>query len=115
MSDERRKAKRFLLQQLIELEFDRETFIPVMGIDISVRGVSCKTQLPLGLYSKVYLLIELDKDNKETFFEAQGQVLRCVDQNEGTFLVGIEYSDLEESKRHIIEEWAKVNDDGSAS
>lgn len=110
MSDERRRSPRFILHQLIELEFDRETFIPVLGLDLSRHGVACKTQMPLGLYTRVYMLIQLYPGDENSIIEAEGQVLRCTPHEEGTYRLGIEFRGLSEANLAKLEEWSKTSE-----
>jgi hypothetical protein len=106
MGTERRRSPRFILHQLIEIEFDRETFIPVQGLDLSLHGVACKTQLPLELYSRVYMLIQLNPNDEQSTLEAEGQVLRCDPMEEGLYRIGIEFRNLSASNIQKIKEWS---------
>jgi len=110
MRTERRRSPRFILHQLIEIEFDRETFIPVQGLDLSLNGVACKTQLPLELYSRVYMLIQLNPNDEQSTLEADGQVLRCDPMEEGLYRIGIEFRNLSASNIQKIKEWSSVRE-----
>lgn len=109
MSSERRRSPRFVLHQLIEVEFDRETFIPASGLDLSAHGLGCKTQIPLGLYTRVYLLFQLRPGDEASVIEAEGQVLRCQPQGDGTYRIGIEFRGLPEQSLQRIREWGAQN------
>jgi c-di-GMP-binding flagellar brake protein YcgR len=105
---ERRKANRYKLFQLVKLEYGGSDLLWTEGIDISDKGILCEAESGC---------IETDQDVKllfsigeETTIEAEGFVARIDDDlDNNRCYLGIEFSDLDEKDREIIQSYVQDN------
>lgn len=101
MKEERRKSPRFTINQMIELDMGRETFIAAEGVNISDEGILCHSSESLDPYSRVYMQISLDGGKKKQTVSCEGVVVRCK-KNKKNYDLALEFSDLEENDRKKI-------------
>jgi hypothetical protein len=102
---ERRMKPRFVMNQLIELSIDRETFVPSRGVDVSEEGVRCIAEGYLEPYSRVYVMFTIRYDEKEEIIRAQGIVTNCQEESkeDETYALGIKLIDmLDDEKAKIL-------------
>lgn len=92
---ERRKHRRFALQELIELGYDRERSIHGESLNISESGIRCRTSQEVDPSSTVtvYFTLEAEEDDPETL-SAEAVVKRCDPIKGDGFDVGMEFSML---------------------
>jgi len=109
--EERRKSPRFVMNQLFELSVDRETFVPVQGIDISEEGLRCIMGDELGPYTRVYVMFTLNYNGQERIIRTQGIVTNCqLDIRSGkeqTYAAGIKLIDMMDEDKDYIEEYLR--------
>lgn len=101
MNVERRKAPRFSINQMIEMDMGKEVFISAEGVNISEEGILCHTSEPIDPYSRVYMQISLDGVKKKQVFSCEGVVVRCK-KNKKNFDTALEFSDLDDCDRKKI-------------
>lgn len=98
---ERRKSPRFLINQMIEMNMGRESFISAEGVNISEDGILCHTSQSLDPYSRVYMQLSLGEGKKMQIISCEGVVVRCK-KNKKSFDTALEFADIEESDRKKI-------------
>lgn len=108
MSQERRRSIRYELKQLVQLGFGREIFINAEGNNISRYGIGCSTDQPIDLYSKMFLMIQLKPDDDASIIKTEGIVVRCDRMADGSFDVGVEFTDLFDSDKRKLDEFVGV-------
>lgn len=94
MSKERRRAERFSIQHLIELDYGKEQFVRASGINISSSGLLCQTEPAIELYTRVFLSLKLPSKNGEEIINCEGIVVRS-DQDGSTFTTGISFTSFQ--------------------
>lgn len=93
-TNERRSARRYRLDQLIRMDLGREVYIQGKGINLSESGIYCQVSEPLGLYARVFLLIEpLPSQGPEETISLEGQVMR-EETLEGRYYAAIQFSSV---------------------
>jgi len=99
------------MNQLFELSVDRETFVPVQGIDISEEGLRCIMGDELGPYTRVYVMFTLNYNGQERIIRTQGIVTNCqLDIRSGkeqTYAAGIKLIDMMDEDKDYIEEYLR--------
>jgi hypothetical protein len=91
MSKERRRAERFTIQHLIELDYGKEQFIRASGINISSSGLLCTVEPAVELYTRVFLSLKLPTSTGEEIINCEGIVVRS-DQVGSQFTTGISFT-----------------------
>lgn len=76
MAKERRRAQRFAIQHIIELDYGKEQFVRATGINISTAGLLCKTEPQIEPYTRVFLSLRLPGENGDEIVNCEGMVLR---------------------------------------
>lgn len=104
--DEKRGAERFKLNQLIKLSFGKETFIQSEGIDISEKGLSCKTAEYLEPYTELYLLFSIPLENEMKEISGEGVVIWSEDKKDN-YKIGIEFTYLNEDDFESLKTYLK--------
>lgn len=105
MTNERRKAKRFKLHQLIKVSFGREEIVAAEGLNISATGILCKTKLEVEPLCQVYVMVVIPEGNSERIIENNGCVVRSSKIKNNEYEVGIEFVDLLDADRIYLEQW----------
>jgi len=99
------------MNQLFELSIDRETFVPVQGIDISEEGLRCIMGDELEPYTRVYVMFTLDYNRQERIIRTQGIVTNCQpdipSEKEQTYAAGIKLIDMMDEDKNYIEEYLR--------
>lgn len=102
MSKERRRAQRFAIQHLIELDYGKEQFVRATGLNISTAGVLCKTEPQIEPYTRVFLSLKLPGDHGEEVINCEGIVLRSERINgEHTTAIAFTSFDPNESEKFL--------------
>lgn len=91
MAKERRRAERFSIQHLIELDYGKEQFIRATGVNISSSGLLCKTDPAIELYTRVFLSLKLPGKKGEEIINCEGIVVRN-DEEDGEFTTAIAFT-----------------------
>ena len=103
MDQERRQAPRYEINQLVELEFAKETFINAESKNISTRGIACTTAQPIELYARMFFMLRLDPDESEPEIRGEGLVIRRDLTGDEEYEVGLEFTDVPSSMLRKIE------------
>ena len=98
---ERRKHPRFLLEQVVELGYGKETFIQAQGVNCSPVGILCHTLQPVEPYTQVSLIFKVPAEKRGRTIKAQGVVMRCV-LSQGVYYLGIEFENLSDKDREFL-------------
>jgi hypothetical protein len=78
---------------MVELSFGKENFIACEGINISERGILCKTDRDVEIHSKLFLLFDVPIDGDNYEIKCDGVVLHCSKIDNG-YEVGISFVDI---------------------
>ena len=106
MSDEKRKAPRFRIHQMIEIQFPKETFILSEGINLSESGLLCITEKCIEPYTKIFIMLEIPLGHETFTLKADGVVIRS-EEIDGEHYTGIDFTSLFDSERLKIQEYLK--------
>lgn len=99
--EERRKSPRFTIDQLIELSFDREQFIPTRIVDLSTEGFSCRVSEAVEPLVRVFAMVRLENGSDFLTISSEGVVVHC--RRDGDeFRIGVEWSELGGEARAAI-------------
>ncbi len=106
MKDDKRKHKRFKVNQMCEIFMGREIYIPVKGINISEGGMSFRTEESLAISSLVQFQLALHIGEKSRTINCRG-VVRRFEPDGDDYLGAIEFSGLSDENRKFIREYIK--------
>ena len=112
MGEERRMSPRFVMNQLIELSFDRESFVPVRGVDISEQGIRCVAGDFIEPYTKVYVMFTIKYHDTESTVRAHGIVTNCYKKSDedGSYSAGIKLIDLGEAEKNLVRGYIETSE-----
>jgi hypothetical protein len=101
MKKERRKNRRFIIDQLFEISLAKEIPISAKGVNISKGGVFCEVGEPLDLSSRAFLMITLQHEEGDYSFSCEGMITRCK-RNKKKYLAAIQLTDLTADQKRQI-------------
>lgn len=104
MKEEKRKHKRFVVNQMCEIYMGREIYIPVKGINMSEGGLSFKTEESLAISSIVNFQLTISIGDKSRIVDCEG-VVRRVNLHGDSYTGAIEFTDLSAESKKIISEY----------
>lgn len=110
MKNEKREHPRFAIHQMVEVSFDRQSYIHAEAVNISENGLLCRSEEAPELYSSIELLLEISVHDKKETVQCEGVVVRSDENSEGTFDVGVQFSTGETSP--ILVEFIKQLEEG---
>jgi hypothetical protein len=114
MLEEKRRAPRFKIDQMIELSFGKESYVQATGIDISESGLLCESSEHVEPSTQLYLMIRLPINDKNYEITSEAVVVRSVKQNNG-FSIGIKFTGMqEEDKKKLSAFMAGIGPEGPA-
>ena len=93
MKEERRKAPRFTIDEMIELDFGRESVVHASGLNLSASGLLCKSDYYMEPDTEVSLVLTIPSDSGEHTISCDGVVVRA-DRGKGRHLTAIEFMSL---------------------
>ena len=93
MSVERRQARRFTIDRMVELEFGRESAIHATGINLSSSGLLCKSDYLLDPDTEVSLVITIPMEKGSHTVSCEGIVVRS-ERGKGRHLTAIRFTSL---------------------
>lgn len=93
MRDERRNARRFTIDQMVELDFGRESVVHASGINLSTSGLLCKSDSYLNPDTEVSLVLTVPSETGEHTISCDGVVVRA-DRGKGRHLTAIRFLSL---------------------
>lgn len=100
MSD-KRKHPRFVINQFVEIDMGRETFINAKGLNLSEGGIMCETDEPCDMYSQIFMMMTLSFGDKERIIKFEGIVVRCDKKGAGWDL-GISITSMDAASKKIF-------------
>jgi len=104
MTDEKRQHPRFEINQLVELDMGRETFVHADAVNLSAGGILCKTDEQVDPYTKLFLMMTLNLQNRERIIKCEGLVVRSEKAGD-QWDTGISITSMDEASRKIFEEF----------
>ncbi len=93
MREERRIARRFTIDSMIELEFGRESVVHASGINLSSSGILCRSDHYLEPETEVSLVLTVPSASGPHTVSCDGIVVRS-DRGKGRHLTAIEFISL---------------------
>lgn len=107
MTNEKRKSKRFTVDQLVIIDQGREESISSDGINLSASGVLCRTDKDLDIGTRVSttIIIPHSHDMDETSITSDGVVVRNSGEK-NNFEIGIEFTSLKNEDREFLRNFA---------
>jgi hypothetical protein len=107
-SADKRKAPRFTMNQIVELNFGKEEFVEASGLNISEMGIMCQTSRALDECERLFLMFSLDCPDCSNTIKCEGIVVHC-NKIDRYFIIGIEFSDLKPEDREIIKNYSRYS------
>ncbi|HOV14011.1 MAG TPA: PilZ domain-containing protein [Spirochaetota bacterium] len=104
MSNEKRKYKRFTIEQFVEFSYMHETFVNAEGINLSEGGILCKTTYPIEPLDKAFIMLKIPLKDKEYILKLNG-VIAHYQKMDNYYLFGVEFTDVEENDKKILKEY----------
>ena len=101
---EKRSSQRYSIKQLVDISSDGDVFIAARGMDLSTGGLSCESTMPLQPMTPVYLMLGLPFVAGEHLVKCEGYVAHSRMEN-GKCIVGIQFTDMPEEYRSMLEEY----------
>jgi len=102
--EEKRKASRFKLYQMIKLSYGREENIVSESINISETGILCKTKAEIEMHSTFFLLFELPLKAGNRLIKCEGVVIRSAKTKEG-WEIGISFADMFPDDKEVLSKY----------
>ncbi len=93
MREERRKARRFTIDHMVELDFGRESVVHASGINVSSSGLLCKSDNYMDPDTEVSLVLTVPSESGDHTISCDGVVVRS-DRGKGRHLTAIEFISL---------------------
>lgn len=106
MEEERRKSRRFRLDQCVTLSFAHEDFIDAQGLNLSMGGLQFISKAAVDIYQKIFVMIEVP----EGTIKAEGVVVH-VERREDDFLYGLKFTDIASEYRAVLQEYCLKDPD----
>lgn len=103
MTTEKRSHPRFIINQLVEVDYGHERYISASGINISRNGILCITDEECPIYSRVQVMMTLPYHKKERIINLEGIVNRSVAKKHG-WETGINITDMNKASRAVFDE-----------
>jgi hypothetical protein len=104
IEDDRRAYQRFSINQLVEMDLGRESFIMAEGLNISENGILCASVEQCGLHEKVFLMMTLPLASGDRVIKCEGLVMRS-EYNGASWDTGIMFGDLDEDCTGALNEF----------
>jgi hypothetical protein len=114
MFSERRSSKRFSIKQFVDLSSDGQDFLHTKGIDLSLGGLRCESEVPLDPMTPVFIMLGISGEAGETVIQVEGYVAHSR-MEEGRCIVGISFTDNTPEARAAIEAYLAAMRSESAS
>ena len=98
MGSERRRSRRFDINQMIKLSLGKETFVGAMGVNISDLGLLCRTDAEVELHGSVFLIVTLKGKSESIEITCEGIIMHCA-KKKSVYEVGIQFTAMKEEDR----------------
>lgn len=102
MDEERRKARRFTIDEMVELELGRESAVHASGINLSSCGLLCKSDYYMDPDTEVSLVLTVPTESGDHTVSCDGIVVRC-QKGKGRHLTAIQFISLGEKDVGALE------------
>lgn len=102
MGEERRTARRFTIDEMIELELGRESVVHASGINLSSTGLLCKSDYFMEPETEVSLVLTVPSESGDHTISCDGIVVRC-QRGKGRHLTAIRFIALAEKDVGALE------------
>lgn len=93
MREERRKARRFTIDEMVELEFGRELVVHASGINLSATGLLCRSDCYLEPATEVSLVLTVPSGSGSHTVSCDGVVVRS-EKGKSRHLIAIRFTSL---------------------
>jgi len=107
MGKERRKAPRFTIHQMIQIQFPKEEFVQAVGINLSETGLLCVTEIEIPAYTKVFIMLEMQCKVDTYMLKTDGVVIRSAPAD-GEIQTAIEFTSLFDNEKLKIQEYLEI-------
>ena len=109
MTDQKERAPRFEIQQMVQVNLGREEFIAAEGVNISESGMLCETDEPVDPGTRVFLMIGVpDAPPEKVVTIAEAMVVRS-EEIEGGYLQGVKFDYLHQDQLERLREFLASN------
>lgn len=106
---DRRRSDRFILHQVVEIGFGRESFVRSIGVDVSRTGIRCRTDQELEPASIAFLMFSFPtRDGRQHTVRVEAVVMRCVAVENALFDVGMQFTELTDADRVALAEFCET-------
>lgn len=102
MEQDRRKAPRFLIEQMIQLGEGWEEYFWAKGIDFSRLGLRCISSKILEPLDRIFGMISLELDDKKFKIRFEGYVARSKPLDDGCEL-GVSFTDFDSEDASVLD------------
>lgn len=109
MEQERRKAPRFLIEQMIQLGEGWEEYFWARGIDFSRLGLRCISSKILEPLDRIFGMLALELDGKTYNVRFEGYVARSKPIKDGCEL-GVSFTDFDSEDSAILDRFFSASE-----
>ncbi|NNM66665.1 MAG: PilZ domain-containing protein [Spirochaetales bacterium] len=106
--EEKRVLLRYQIQQFVQIDFNKEEFLPAEGLNISARGMLCRLPSPQQPGQRVFVMLNLGTPLKPEILSLDAVIVwakeegRCID-DVCPWLAGLEFVDVPSSSQAQLE------------
>lgn len=101
---DRRSMTRVVIEQFVEVSFDREIFMHASAIDLSLGGLRVQTSEKLEPGARIFVMFRIPpQDDSEILISAECVVIHCIDYD-GQWTVGLRFHEISAHDRGKIKE-----------
>ena len=107
MASERRKSRRFDINQMIKLSLGKETFVGALGVNISDLGLLCRTDSEVELHGRVFVVVTLKGKGGDIEISCEGIVMHCTTTTKpkSAYEVGVQFTSMKDEDRQNLHEF----------
>jgi len=100
--NDRRSMSRVVIEQFVEVSFDKEIFMQASAIDLSLGGLRVKTGDKLEPGARVFVMFRIpDEASKNLMISAECVVIHCV-ATDSDWTVGLRFHEISSNDRNQI-------------
>lgn len=108
MGQDKRRAPRYTLNQLVNIEYGREDYVYGDAVDISETGIGVVCDSGISPASRMFLMFHLGESSDGPTVRCEGFVTRSDRTADGRYRVGVDFAEIAESDRKKIAEYLSV-------
>ena len=105
---ERRKHVRIEIDQMVEIRFGHEHFLRAEGVDVSEKGLLCKSADPVDPQTRIFVMFRLPIRHEDYEVQCDGIVIRSVEAGKH-YSVAVQFIDLKPADQKAIEAFTRNN------